>query len=448
MPGRIVIVGANAAGVDAASAARKTDRAAQITLFERESRGAYSRCGLPFVLGGHIPAFENLVVYPPAFYKMMKLDLRLETTVTGIDPKAKTVEAQDKEGRRETFEYDSLILATGSNPLVPPIKGADKEGVYTLKTIEDGKRIDEAIRGSRSRSAVVVGGSFLGLESAVALVERGMKTTVVELLPYLLPKMLDQDMAKEVQDGLERKGMRVIVGHGPDEILVAGKATGVSVAGEEIPADFVVMGTGVRPNVDLAKQAGLEIGPSRAIKTNARMETSAKGVYAAGDCAEVLHMITHEPLAPLLGTTGVRQGKVAGINAAGGYAVYPGTLVSAVTRMLDFEVGATGLTEFWAARYGIETAVGRITSKTRADYYPGAEPIKVKIIVEKETRRVVGAQIVGGEEVTQRINALSLAIQKQMTVHELAKADTCYAPPVNETWEPITLAAEMAIRQL
>ena len=446
MPRRIVIIGAHAAGVDAASAARKIDRTAEITLVTKQRKAGYSPCGIPFVLGRHIPSFDELVVFSPAYYRMMKLDLRLETTVTSISTDAKTVEIEDKTGKRERLEYDSLIITTGAYPFVPPIKGREKRGVYVLRTIDDGEKIDKAIKDAKT--AAVVGAGLIGLETAVAFVERGLKTTVVELLPYVLPLMLDEDMAKVVHGMLEKKGMRVIVKHAADEILGTEKATGVSVAGERIPADIVVVATGIRANTELAKNAGITIGETRGIKTNMRMETSVKDVYAAGDCAQSVSLVTHRPLLSQLGTTAVRQAKVAGINAAGGYAVFPGCLGSAVTRLFDTEIGATGLTEFMAGRAGMKTIAGTITSKTKPEYYPGALPIKVKLVVEKDTERLIGAQIIGGEEVTQRINALSFAIQKQMTVRELAKADTCYAPPLNETWEPMVLAAEIAIRKL
>jgi len=446
MPKRIVIIGAHAAAVDAASAARKTDRTAEITLITNEKRAGYSRCGIPFVLGGHIPRFEDLVVFPSTYYRMMKLDLRLETTATNINKEAKNINIQDKTGKQETLPYDSLIIATGASPFVPPMKGREKQGVYVVRTIEDGERIDQAIK--KAKSAVVVGAGLIGLETAVALAERGLKTTVVELLPYVLPVMLDEDMAKLVHGMLEEKGLRIIVGRAVDEILGTEKVAGVSVAGEEIPADFVVVATGIRINNELAQKAGITIGETRGIKVNLRMETSVKDIYAAGDCAESISLITQRPTLSQLGTTAVKQGKVAGINAAGGYATFPGVLGSAVSKMFDFEVGATGLTEFFANRAGIATVTGSMTSKTRAEYYPGAQPIRVKIIVEKETQRIVGGQIVGGEEVTQRINALSFAIQKQMTVRELVKTDTCYAPPLSETWEPMVLAAETVLMKL
>jgi len=446
MARKIVIIGAHAAGTDAASAARKTDRSAEITLITSQNVAGYSPCGIPFVLGGHISSFEELVVFPPSYYQMMKIDLRLETTAKKINVEEKTVEIEDKNGKSETLQYDSLILATGAYPFVPPIKGREKKGVFTLRTLEDGKRINQALE--KAKSAVVIGAGLIGLEAAVSFIERGLKTTVVELLPQVLPAMLDKDMARLVQKNLEEKGLNIMTGKGVNEILGDDHVSGVSVAGEEIPADLVIVATGVRPNVQLAKDAGIKIGETGGIKTNMRMETSVKDVYAAGDCAESVNLITKRPMLSQLGTTAVRHGKVAGTNAAGGYAVFTGCLGSAVTRLFDLEIGATGLTEFMASRAGIETVAGNITSKTKADYYPGGKPIRVKILVDKDTERIIGGQIIGGEEVTQRINALSFAIQKQMTVRELAKADTCYAPPVNETWEPMVLAAEIALRRL
>jgi len=446
MPRRIVIIGAHAAGVDAASAARRTDRTAEITLITKQKQAGYSPCGIPFVLGRHIPSFDKLVVFPQSFFRMMKLNLMLETTATNIDTKNKTVEIKDKTGAQKTLQYDSLIIATGAYPFVPPIKGREKQGVYVLRTLEDGKKIDVAIE--NSKSAVVVGAGLIGLETAVACIERGLKTTVVELLPQVLPVMIDADMAKMVQNMLEEKGMRIITGKGVEETLGVDRVTGVSVAGEQIQADVVVVATGVRANTELAQKAGIVIGETRGIKTNMRMETNVKDVYAVGDCAESINMVTQRPTLCQLGTAGVRQAKVAGANAAGGYAVFHGVLGSAVTKFFEMEIGVTGLTEFFARRAGLETVVGAISSKTRPEYYPGGLSIKIKLVVDKESQRIVGAQIIGGEEVTQRINALSFAIQKEMSVRELAKADTAYAPPLNETWEPMVLAAEIVLRKL
>jgi len=447
MARRIIIIGANAAGVEAASAARKKDRTAEIALITQEKTAGYSRCGLPFVIGGQIPGFRDLVVYPPAYFQMLKLILKNETKVTAINTKEKTVTAVGKEGNIETLQYDSLVIATGADAFMPPIKGREKQGILSLRSLEDGEKILQAVQNG-AKSAVIMGAGLIGLETGVALIERGLKVTVVEMLPQILPQMLDADMAKQVQEHLTEKGMCILTGKTVEEFLGDQNVTGIMAGGEKIEADLFISAFGVRANTKLAVDSGVPLGETRAIKTNARMETDVKDVYAVGDCAEAPNIITHRSACAQLGTIAVRQGKVAGINAAGEYAQFTGILASAVTRLFDVEAGVTGLTETAAARARMEVVTGAISSKTKADYYPTAKPIKVKLIVEKESQRIIGAQIIGGEEVTQRINALSFAIQKQMTVRELAKADTAYAPPLCETWEPMILAAEMVLMKL
>ena len=447
MARRIIIVGANAAGVEAASAARKKDRAAEITLITQEKTAGYSRCGLPFVIGGQIPSFRDLIVYPPAYFQMLKLNLKNETKVTAINTKDKSVTTVDKAGVTETLQYDSLVIAAGADAFMPPIKGREKQGILSLRGLEDGEKIDQAVKNG-AKSAVIMGAGLIGLETGVALIERGLKVTIVEMLPQILPQMLDADMAKMVQEALQKKGMCILTGKTVEEFLGDEKVTAIMAGGEKIEADLFISAFGVRANTKLAVDAGIPLGETRAIKTNARMETDVKDVYAIGDCAEAPNIITHKPTCAQLGTIAVRQGKVAGINAAGDYSQFTGILASAVTRLFETEAGVTGLTEAAATRARIEVITGAISSKTKADYYPSALPIKVKLVVEKESQRIIGAQIIGGEEVTQRINALSFAIQKQMTVRELAKADTAYAPPLCETWEPMVLAAEMVLMKL
>lgn len=447
MPRRITIIGAHAAGVDAASAGRKTDHTAEITMITEEKHCGYSRCGLPFVIGGQIPNFPSLIVFPPAYFQMMKINLKTETRATAINTNNKAVEIVNKNGKTETLQYDSLIIATGASSFMPPIKGKEKPGVLSLRTLEDGERIDGTVKNG-AETALIMGAGLIGLETAVGLQERGLKVTVVEMLPQVLPQMLDADMAKAVQEMLEQKGITILTGKPVEEIVGTEKATGVVAGGEQYSADLVISAFGVRANTQLAQNAGIALGDTKAIKTNARMETSAKDVYAVGDCAESTHIVTQRPTLVQLGTVAVRHGKIAGINAAGGYALFTGVLNSSVSRLYDTDIGSTGLTETAAQRARIEIVTGTITSRTKADYYPGALPIKVRLVVEKESRRIVGAQIIGGEEVTQRINAMSFAIQKQMTARELSKADTAYAPPVCETWEPLVLAAEMVLMKL
>ena len=447
MARRILVIGANAAGVEAASAARKKDRTAEITLVTQEKTPGYSRCGLPFVIGGQIPSFKDLIVYPPAYFQMLKLNVKTETTATAINTKEKAVTVVDRAGATESLPYDSLVIATGADAFMPPIKGREKQGILSLRNLEDGEKILEEVQ-KGAKSAVIMGAGLIGLETGVAFIERGLKVTLVEMLPQILPAMLDADMAKLVQEHLEEKAMCILTEKRVEEFLGDDKVTAVMAGGEKIEADLFLSAFGVRANTKLAVESGIPLGESRAIKTNSKMETDVKDVYAVGDCAETPNLITHKAVCAQLGTIAVRHGKVAGANAAGAYSQFPGVLASAVTRLFDMEAGVTGLTAAAATRAGIEVVTGAISSKTKADYYPGALPIKVKLVVEKGSQRLIGAQIVGGEEVTQRINALSFAIQKGMTVRELAKADTAYAPPLNETWDPMVLAAEMILMKL
>ena len=447
MSKKIVIIGAHAAGVDAASACRKKDRTAEIILITKEKHAGYSRCGLPFVIGRQIPNFEDLIVFSLAFYKMLKLNLKTETTVIEINRTNKNVSVIDKNGISEILEYDKLIISTGASPFLPRIKGYEKKGIMSLRTLEDGIQIDQNVK-EGAKTALIMGAGLIGLETGIGLHERGLKVTIVEMLPQILPAMLDMDMANQVKETLVQKGLSILTEKRVEEILGEEKANGVIAGGEQINADILVSAFGVRANTKLADDAKIAIGETKAIKTNLRMETNDADIFAAGDCAEVPNLITHQPSCSQLGTIAVRQGKVAGTNAGGGYALFEGVLASAVTKLYDTEIGSTGLTATAAKRARIETVSGKISSKTRADYFPGAKPIKVKLVVEKESRRIIGSQIIGGEEVTQRINALSFAIQKNMTVNELAKADTAYAPPLCETWEPIVLAAEIALRKL
>src|SRR4030066_2001003 len=291
---QIIVVGANASGVEAASAARKKDRTAEITLLTLEKNAGYSRCGLPFVIGGVIPAFRDLIVYPPAYFQMLKLNLRTETRVTAVNTKEKMVSIVNKDGAAETLQYDSLVVARGDSAFMPHKKGRDKQGILSLRGLEDGERIDAAIKAG-AKSAIIMGAGLIGLETGVALIERGLKVTIVEMLPQILPQMLDADMAKMVQEHLEAKGMCILTGKTVEEFLGDEKVTAIMAGGERIEADLFISAFGVRANTKLAVDAGIPLGETRSIKTNARMETDARDVYAGGDCAEAPNIITHRP---------------------------------------------------------------------------------------------------------------------------------------------------------
>lgn len=443
---RVVIIGANAAGINAANAARKQNGKADIMLITDDKYPAYSRCGIPYVLAGEIPKFEDLIIFPPSHYRLMKLDLRTETTVTAIDIQEKTVQLEGKDGKTEEVGYDSLVITMGATPFIIPIKGSDLPGVHAIRTLDDGRVIEAAMK--KSQSAVVIGAGFIGLETAHALVENHVQTTIIEMLPSMIPTLFDYDMAGYAQKMIEASGVKMIMGRRVSEILGDDHVTGVKVGDIEIEADMVIMATGVRPNVGLARKMGCELGITRAIRVNPRMQTTCPDVFAAGDCIESQSMITGLPCLIQLGTNAVRQGKVAGTNAAGGYSTFPGVICAAMSKLFNFEIGAAGLTEKQAQEVGFRTVSGAMTGSTRAEYFPGRKDIRVKIVAEPYMGRIMGAQIVGGEGVAQRVNMLSIAIQNEMTVRQLMNADTGYAPPMADTWEPVALAAEIAAMKI
>ena len=397
-------------------------------------------------LGEKFLELEDLQVFPSSHYDIMKIDLRLETTAKLVDPKDKTVTIEEKNGKTEILQYDSLILATGASPFILPIKGHNLPGVFPIRTIEDGRKIARLMEDSKG--AVIIGAGFIGLEAAHALSSKNIKTVVVELMPQVIPTMFDPDMARIAQRKIEENGVEVMVNSRVTEILGDDKVVGAKAEDKEIPAEIVIMATGVRPDVSLAQSIGCEIGVTRGIRVNMKMETSVPGVYAAGDCVESQNRITGKPSLIQLGTCSVRQGKTAGINATGGYATYPGSMASAVSKFFDIEVGAVGLMERVARSEGFQTVSGAVSGRTRAEYFPGGKEIRVKLIAEPIMGRLLGGQIIGGEEVTQRVNMLSVAIERGMSVWDLAKADTAYAPPLAETWEPVALAAEVTTMRI
>ncbi len=445
MPQKIAIIGCGAAGVSAASAARKTDRKAEITLFEAEKNPAYSRCGIPYVIEGKIPSFESLVNYPLSYYNMMKLNLNTETQVTDIDASTKNVKAVSKEGKEIALAYDSLILATGASAFVIPVPGSKLPGVYGVRTLDDGKAILEASR--NAKSAVIIGARFVGLETAVALMERGLKVTVIELLPQILDGILDPELAREIQEKLEKTGIEFIIGTGISEIVGKERVEAARAGSHEVKTDMVIMAAGVRARTDLAKKIGAATGETKLIKVDERMETTIKGVYAAGDCVESVSAMTGKPTMSQLGTNAVRMGKVAGINAAGGSMAYPEILGACVTKLLDTEIASTGISQVYAEKNNIECVSVTAEAEARPSYVPETLPVRIKLIAKKDGK-LIGAQIMSQKEVGPRIDTISAAIMKNTTAQELVLFDHAYCPPVADVNEPISVVAELLARKI
>jgi NADH oxidase (H2O2-forming) len=437
---RIVFVGAGGAGLTAAFHVARRAPDARIIVFSKDPVVAYSQCGMPFVLDGKIDSFDRLVIYGPEVFRDLGLDVRTDTGIKEIDLDGKAVVTEGG----ERFGYDRLVIATGSKPFVPPVPGADLPGVMALLTLEDGRRLGERMK--QAKNVVIVGGGPIGLETAPAFLDAGAKLTIIERMPQLMPSALDPDMAAMVQEHLEKKGARVITGKGVDAINGTNAVESVTCAGETIPADLVLLSAGVRPNTDLARQAGIETGVTGGVLVDEYFRVRRNGkvlddVLAAGDCAEVKSVVTGKPVICAVGSVANRQAAYVGDYLIGKKKPYPSVLCPTVCVIGDLHVGSVGPGTRGCEQAGIRPVVFKARGMTRARYYPGGKMVDIKLFADGE--RLIGGQIVGEEGVHGRINLLSLAIGKRMTPADLAAAETCYAPPVAPMIDPLTYAAEM-----
>jgi NADPH-dependent 2,4-dienoyl-CoA reductase/sulfur reductase-like enzyme len=450
MARRLAIVGGDAAGMSAASTAKRRDPALEVVAFERGPYTSYSACGIPYYVGGLFDDSDRLISRSPEEHRANGIEVHARTEVVGIDLAARTLAVRDHQTGEERGEgFDELVLATGAEAVPPPIPGAD--ATAPVRTVDAAERFRAALRrGGDHHHAVVIGGGYIGIEMAEALVQRDIPTTLVEALPQLM-STLDADMAAHVQDAAEGIGVRVLVGTAVEEVLLDddGAPRAVRVAGETIDADHVVTATGVKPAVGLAKDAGIELGPSGAVAVDDHQRCPAHdGVYAAGDCAESWHRLLHKPVNIQLGTHANKQGRIAGANATGGDLAFPGVIGTAVSRLCRYEVARTGLSEREAADADIEVVTATVKDRTRAGYFPGAGPIWVKLVCEPGTGRLLGGQIVGVEGAAKRIDVLATCVWAGLAVAEIELLDLGYAPPYSGVYDPVLVAARAAVKAL
>ncbi|WP_457620157.1 FAD-dependent oxidoreductase [Methanopyrus sp.] len=438
---RVVVVGGGAAGVVAARTAR--EHGADVVLVSADEHIAYSPCAIPFVISGEIERAEDILMRDPAHYERLGIDVRLGVRVEEVDPEGKAVTTEDG----DTIEYDSLVLATGGEPLIPPIEGSELDGVFTVRRFSDIEPLLRAVR--ESERAVVVGAGPIGVEMAYALHERGLEVTLVEMLDRVLPQFLDGDVAVMVQERMEKEGVRVLLGSPVEAVEGDDSVEAVVVDGEEIDTDLVVMAAGVRPVTDLFESIGASVLPF-GVEVDPALRVKREGggvfddIYAAGDCVADWCPITGERVPSQLGTVAVRQGRIAGRNAAGGpKSTWMGTLNTAVVYAFGLEAAGAGLTEVRAEELGMEVVSATVETTTRARYYPGGEYITVKLIADAETHRIVGVQSVGGERVRERVDAVALAIRLGAKVEDLLSWDYSYSPPVARVVEPVYEVAEL-----
>lgn len=444
---KVVIIGGGAGGLSTASNIKKYNDKAEITVITRDKNVAYSPCAIPYVLSGDVENFDDIIMHQPEEYQERGITVLTEAEVLEIEKelnKIKYVQKRDKIRRERELNYDYLVLATGGAPFIPPVKGANLKGVFTIRTINDGFKIKKWAE--KSQKAVVVGAGLIGLETAYGLKKMGLDVVVVEMVSQIVPRLLDPSMARLVQNYLEKEGIRVILGNSIEKILGSKEVEGVHLGDEIIEADLVIMATGVRPETHLAEYIGCELG-KWAIKVNEKMETSIPGIYAVGDCVEVTDAITGHPTQSPLGSTAVRQAKIAAKNIVGLSVEVKPVLNATVAKIGALEFGAVGLTKTVATHNGIFVIAGKKRALTKARYYPGAKRIDVKMVCNLQGR-IIGCQIVAEERVAERVDTMALAIAKKVTCYELANMEFSYAPPVSMVIDPIILAAENACEKL
>jgi NADPH-dependent 2,4-dienoyl-CoA reductase/sulfur reductase-like enzyme len=452
---RLVVIGGDAAGMSAASQARRRRKPddLEIVAFERGHFTSYSACGIPYWVGGVVDGPDALVARDPqTFREKHAIDVRMRHEVVEIDLDRREVVARalDDGDKPTRVGFDQLVYATGAVPVAPRWPGSDARGVFGVQTLDDGAAVRTFVDSERPARAVVVGAGYIGVEMAEALHNRGIEVTVVEKAAQPM-STVDPDMGDLVREAMEGLGIRVRTGETVRAIGVReGRVAAVETETGTYEADIVVLGLGVRPNTELAKRAGLPVGDRTAgVVTDRRMRVvGVEGVWSAGDCVQNTHLITGVPVHIPLGTHANKQGRVVGVNIGGGYATFPGVIGTAVTKVCDLEVARTGLTEREAERAGFGYIVATVESTNRAGYFPGARLMTVKLIAERTSGRLLGAQIVGRREAAKRIDGLAIAIWNGMTVEEMTGLDLGYAPPYAPVWDPILIAARKATEKL
>ncbi len=451
---KVVVIGGVAAGPKTAARLRRLDPEAEITIVEKGHFISYAGCSLPYYIGGAVKEQKELVATPagalrdPAFFqKILNVKVLTHTEATRIDRAGRRVEVRDAE-RARWLDYDALVLATGVRPVVPKLPGVELPGVFTLHRIEDAEGIRAAVRGEGApRRAVIIGGGLIGVEVAEALAQCGCKVAVVEMLPQVLP-MLDWEIARLVQRHMESKGVRVLTGATAQRIKGRERAEAVVVGDERLPADVVVVAVGVRPNSQLAAQAGIEVGAPGGIKVDPAMRTSDPCVWAVGDCTEDRHIVSGQPVFLSNGASANKKGRVAANSIAGRPDRFPGIVGSAVCKVFDFAVARAGLTEKQARDLGLEVETCIAPGPDKVHHYPGAKLVVLKLVAERGTRRLLGAQAVGAGEAAKRVDVAATALVAGMTVDQVAGLDLCYAPPFSPAMDNLITAANVLRNKL
>ena len=443
MSEKVLVIGGNAAGMSAASQLRRMKKETEIIVFEKGTHVSYSSCGIPYYVGDLVDNWHNMISRTKEEFEQNNIHVQLRHEVKKIDTAGKTLEVTDLEsGKTVTEQWDKLLIATGSVPMRPPVPGIQADGVMGVDTLDSGILLKKWVEEHRPQNIVVIGGGYIGIEMAEAMnCHLGLNVSLVERGPQVMGT-LDPDMGALVSEMLRKVGITLYLEESLLEIItVNGKATAVKTDKRTIPADLVILGLGVSPNTRLAIEAGLPTGVRNALVVDEQLRTPISDVWAAGDCVQSINLISGKPMYIALGTVANKQGRIAGFSMGGADVRFPGVLGTAACRICQYEVTRTGLMERELKELGIDYATGTIESETRAGYMPGAGEMTVKLLADRASHKLLGAQIVGTEGAAHRINTLAAAITAGMTLDNLVDMDLAYAPPFSPVWDPVQQAA-------
>ncbi len=443
----IVVIGGTACGPKAAARAQRCDPHCKITIIEQAGNLSSATCGFPYYVSRVIEDKSSLVAREPDYFKdVFDIDVLINTRAVAIDRKAHRVDILNLEtGQESSVGYDKLVLATGSLPLIPELAGKQLNGIFTMNKIEDAYTIHNLISAGKTGKVVVVGAGLIGLEMTEAFVTQGLEVTVVEALDWVLPTLLDFEIAAHVEKHLKEKGVNLIFGQRVTgfEGDGSGKVSKVITGEMEIPAGTVLLALGNKPNITLAKDAGLDIGSAGGVSVNRYLQTSDPDIYAGGDCVENINRITGQKMLAPMGSTANKHGRVIGTNITGGQDEFPGVLGTAVVKVFDFNVARVGLNEAQARQAGYDVVTSLVPADEHASYYPGAKEILVKLVADKADNRILGGQVVGPGEAAKRIDVLASALTFGAKTEDLANLDLAYAPPYNSAMDPLHNAANV-----
>lgn len=448
---KILIIGGVAGGTKTAAKLKRENSNLDVTIITRDEYISYAGCGLPYYVGGVIEDKGELVVKTPEDFKLITgVDVFIKHEAIEINREEKTVKVKVlTTGETKDFHYDKLVLATGASPFIPPIEGRELDGVFSLRKVEDALAIRELVESSKIKKGVVIGGGFIGLETAENLFEKGIEVTLIELAPHILPGF-DEEIALYAQNYMREKGVNILTSERAVGIKGTAKVEGVVTDKRELEADLVIMSVGVKPNVELAKNIGVDIGVTGAIKVNETMETNISDIYAVGDCAESINLITGKPAWYPMGSTANKMGRIAGININDlkEKDSLKGVLGTTIVKLFGLNAGKTGLSEAAAIKEGYNPISVLVPGNDRAHYYPGYRMILTKLIADRDSHRVLGAQVIGEGVVDKPIDVIATAITLGAKVEDLEKLDLAYAPPFSMAMSTTILAANVIINKL